>query len=263
MVIKTNANHLKETFHPYGVSMIIQNVSFTKREIDVLACLIFGRSLKGISCFLNIHYKTLEVHVSSIRQKLGFSSRDHIVDALEKSSERDYLAHRYEQIQQSKRFQEILRRAKLSRSILKKGFIIFYTPQTKVVTHQLQKQLSLLSCPIILKLWSSPDKLETFPHLILTHEEAYQEENSVMIGKTELTENRFYYYVLLILQKYMTIENKAIEFFELPRSPIPLFFIKKNILWKRGRFWTLLFLMGFGGALLDHFIFLIVCKHLY
>ena len=252
MGIKTNANQLKKTSHPYGIAMLlIKGISFTKRETDVLACLTSGRSLKGISFFLNIHYKTLEVYMANIRKKLGYSTRDHIVDVLENSPERGFLNHRYEQIQQSKRFQEIVRTAKLSRSFLKKGFIIFYTPQTKEVAHQLQKQLDLLPCSITLEPWSQ-DRASTYPHLVLTHE-ADPKENRVMIEEAGLTVNRFYAYILSILQNHMTVEKKAMAFFKSTFLPIPMVTLKKNTLWKRGGFWALIFFIGLESAVLYHF----------
>jgi len=91
----------KAVLNPYDFPLkAIQGTSFTKREIDVIACLTSGRSLKGISNFLGIHYKTLEVHMANIRQKLGISVRDYIIEVLENLPELALLKCRYQQLQQ-------------------------------------------------------------------------------------------------------------------------------------------------------------------
>ncbi|OJW46804.1 MAG: hypothetical protein BGO67_11650 [Alphaproteobacteria bacterium 41-28] len=64
---------------------IINGVKFTRREIDIIAFLVSGRSAKKISSFLSISPKTVDFHTHNIMQKLGCNSRESIIDFIEKS----------------------------------------------------------------------------------------------------------------------------------------------------------------------------------
>lgn len=63
----------------------INNIKLTRREIDIISCLLNGRSVKVISRFLPIKPKTIETHIRNIMTKLECSSRDGIIDFIEKS----------------------------------------------------------------------------------------------------------------------------------------------------------------------------------
>ena len=58
----------------------ISNTSFTKREIDVLSCLLHNRGEKKIAEILSISHRTVETHISNIKMKLSGRSRDQIID---------------------------------------------------------------------------------------------------------------------------------------------------------------------------------------
>ena len=60
-----------------------QSIVFTRRELDVLACLIGGRPSKKIAILLSISPKTVEAHVYNIMEKLGCHSRDLILEEIE------------------------------------------------------------------------------------------------------------------------------------------------------------------------------------
>jgi DNA-binding CsgD family transcriptional regulator len=63
----------------------INGVNFTKREIDVIACILSGKSVKKIALFLTISPKTVENHVHNIMLKLGCQSQESIIEFIEKS----------------------------------------------------------------------------------------------------------------------------------------------------------------------------------
>lgn len=65
----------------------IQNVNFTQREVDVIACILNGRSSKKTSSFLNISPRTVDSHIRNISNKLECHSRESIIDFIEKSEE--------------------------------------------------------------------------------------------------------------------------------------------------------------------------------
>ena len=74
---------------------IISNKRLTNREIDVIACLVGGRSNKKAASFLGISPKTIENHIHNIMLKLGCASRESIIDFLEKSEEFSSLKEHY------------------------------------------------------------------------------------------------------------------------------------------------------------------------
>jgi tetratricopeptide (TPR) repeat protein/DNA-binding CsgD family transcriptional regulator len=64
---------------------IINEIYFTPREIDVISCIISGRSAKKIAYFLSISPRTVENHIHNIMLKIGSSSKENIIDFIEKS----------------------------------------------------------------------------------------------------------------------------------------------------------------------------------
>lgn len=63
----------------------INAIKFSKREIDILACILSGRSAKGIAQFLSIAPKTAEAHTYNILRKLDCTSREGIISLIERS----------------------------------------------------------------------------------------------------------------------------------------------------------------------------------
>ncbi|MBX9804907.1 MAG: tetratricopeptide repeat protein, partial [Alphaproteobacteria bacterium] len=63
----------------------INDIAFSRREIEVISFLISGRSAKKIASILNISPKTVEFHCARIMQKLSCNSRESIIDFVEKS----------------------------------------------------------------------------------------------------------------------------------------------------------------------------------
>lgn len=63
----------------------ISDIKFTRREMDVIAFIINGRTTKKIASFLSISPKTVDNHISNIMVKLKCHSRDNIIEFIEKS----------------------------------------------------------------------------------------------------------------------------------------------------------------------------------
>jgi DNA-binding CsgD family transcriptional regulator len=64
----------------------INEVNFTKREIDILSAMVSGRGIKNISSLLSISTRTVEAHMYNIMRKLECNSREGIIDFIEKSN---------------------------------------------------------------------------------------------------------------------------------------------------------------------------------
>lgn len=70
--------------------VVINNIKFTPREIDIIACIFHGKSAKGITKFLSTEGKMLsaravDTHILNIRRKIGGNSREAIIDFIESS----------------------------------------------------------------------------------------------------------------------------------------------------------------------------------
>ena len=62
----------------------VGGVSFTNREIDVLSCLLGNRKDKKIASLLSLSPKTVGAHIYNVIKKLGYNSREQIIDFAEK-----------------------------------------------------------------------------------------------------------------------------------------------------------------------------------
>ena len=63
----------------------IDGIKFTRREIDIIAFIVSGRSAKKIASFLSLSSKTVENYTHNIMVKLGCNSREVIIDFIERS----------------------------------------------------------------------------------------------------------------------------------------------------------------------------------
>jgi DNA-binding CsgD family transcriptional regulator/GTPase SAR1 family protein len=77
----------------------IGGVTFTQREVDVIACIINGRtSKKNIASFLSISPKTVTTHTRNIMQKLHCTSWEFIPAFIEKCHDKYILEKRFNQL---------------------------------------------------------------------------------------------------------------------------------------------------------------------
>lgn len=76
---------------------LINDLKFTHRETDVLACILHNRGEKKIASVLSISPRTVSVHVYNVMNKLGCNTKDQIIDFIESSGKlsffREYYLH--------------------------------------------------------------------------------------------------------------------------------------------------------------------------
>src|SRR5258708_33297833 len=77
---------------------MINGIRFTPREIDIAAFLQNGKTTKTIAFFLGISAKTVENVKSNLMQKLGSSSREGIIDFIEKAGKFSLLKEYYQSL---------------------------------------------------------------------------------------------------------------------------------------------------------------------
>jgi len=90
----------------------IHNIKITKREIDVIACVVNRRvSDTSISDQLGINKRTVETHLRNITQKLNCTTRK-LREVIEQSGQADIYLQHYNMLVLSKHFQFIIDQAK-------------------------------------------------------------------------------------------------------------------------------------------------------
>ncbi|MDP3936358.1 MAG: tetratricopeptide repeat protein [Alphaproteobacteria bacterium] len=89
--------------------IVIQGLTFSPRELDVMACIMNGRtSKKAIAATLQINPGTASTHTRNIMQKLNCSSWEHIRDFIERSGQEDFIQKHLKRVLGRKPFDLLL-----------------------------------------------------------------------------------------------------------------------------------------------------------
>ena len=76
--------------------LIIKNVIYTPREVDVMSCIVMGISdTKTIALILELSTSTVEKHIHSIIRKMSVNSRKMIVIILQNDKSYKFLKKHY------------------------------------------------------------------------------------------------------------------------------------------------------------------------
>lgn len=125
---------------------IINGISFTQRQIDIIAFILSGRSGKKIASLLSIAPKTVENHIQKITEKLESRTQESIIDFIEKSGKYSLLKEYYSSLLIQLTFEEELK--KISKLINDRSIHIrlFHQEQNEKLPffEQLKKHLKLL-----------------------------------------------------------------------------------------------------------------------
>lgn len=133
----------------------INGISFTPREIDILACLAHGRTAKAIASFLSIASRTAETHIRNIMRKLECNSQESIRDFIEKSDKCLSIRNHYLTLMLQSEFEQRLQ--DVSKLITKKfpvQCLILYNNQLEDTVSficQLQKSLGLAGIEVLIE----------------------------------------------------------------------------------------------------------------
>ena len=76
----------------------ISFVYLTERELDIVSCIINGRSAKFIASILNISINTVNYHMKNIMRKLNCHTRDQLIDFFESSEQYALIDKKYLQL---------------------------------------------------------------------------------------------------------------------------------------------------------------------
>ena len=133
---------------------IINGKKFTRREIDIIACLVCGRAAT-IPLFLSIATRTVETHVHNIMLKIECNSRESIIDFIEHSDKRLLIKAHYESLVSDILFEKSL---KSIGELTKKDFVqctLWYESNAPhilmEIINKLIKHMKLLGIGVALK----------------------------------------------------------------------------------------------------------------
>ena len=118
--------------------LTINNIRFTQREIDIITCLLSGKSGKVIASYLDISPKTVEAHTRNIMLKLECNSKEGIINFVEKSDKFSQIKNHYLQLLNEIFFKQCLQ--KIASFIENRTTIYFLTLWCKKEEELLQIQ---------------------------------------------------------------------------------------------------------------------------
>lgn len=90
--------------------MVIKDIAFTEREVDVIACICNGKSVKDSAQVLEISPYTVSSHVSNIIRKINVSSQGEVVKFLESSDQYLLIRNKYIDLLLNSNFKSILKK---------------------------------------------------------------------------------------------------------------------------------------------------------
>ncbi|PCJ27361.1 MAG: hypothetical protein COA94_04165, partial [Rickettsiales bacterium] len=139
MILETYPSKKEELYNEHLQE--ISGANFTFRELDIIACIIHNRGEKKIASLLSISYRTVGSHVRNIMSKLGYNSREYIIDAVEKSGKLQYVRQYYFHLVMEAAFEKYLRKI---RGLANRSGIVCATDFNNV-TEEEKKSLELFT----------------------------------------------------------------------------------------------------------------------
>ena len=113
--------------------LTINGIKFTQREIDILACVLQGRSQKTVASLLSIAPRTVETHVRNIMLKLECNSSESIRVYIEQSGNSSILRQHYKALLIQANFEKQLQSlASLMREELLTCYLLWEEDQSDI-----------------------------------------------------------------------------------------------------------------------------------
>lgn len=153
----------------------IKNYKFTRRELDIIACVLGGKTAKKIAILLSISPKTVQNHLRNIMTKLGLNSQEGIIDFIEKSDEFLIVKQHYYMLLVQEAFESTLK--KIATTQIKKCLIVQAIDSKEIYSFvsQLENHFKLMGIQVFvevdnhfnyLDLSSKFLRLESFDYII-------------------------------------------------------------------------------------------------
>lgn len=120
----------------------VSGIKFTRREVDIIAYLLSGKSAKTIATCLSIAPKTIEAHMRNIMMKVECNSRDGIIEFVEKSKKLPLFKEHYISLLTSASFEEKLSKVSIELGDDPLSCVIIYWDDREYF-YDLEKHLKL------------------------------------------------------------------------------------------------------------------------
>ncbi|MCE3230082.1 MAG: hypothetical protein K0R52_10 [Alphaproteobacteria bacterium] len=133
----------------------IHAVRLSKREIDIIACVLNGRSAKGIGHFLSLSPRTVEAHIHNAMKKLGCTSRESMITLLESTGQFLTLKSYYLSLLTYSAFEKSLKdiaKQETGTSAQKSCLIVYWQDNNPAFFQDLKTHLSLAGIATSLEL---------------------------------------------------------------------------------------------------------------
>ena len=127
----------------------VKNIEFTSREIDILSCILGGRSSKKIAPLLSISPKTVEAHTRNIMLKTGCRSQSDLIGFIETSDKFLVIRTHYLSLLIQEAFEKSLKEIALLKKHIPLACLVFYqgTSHTPLI-HDLKVSLDKLEIEV-------------------------------------------------------------------------------------------------------------------
>lgn len=132
---------------------VISGIPFTRREIDIIACVLSGRVVKKIALLLLISPKTVENHLRNIMLKLGCRTQGGIIDFIEKSGKFILVKKYYSSLLLQSAFELELKKIKIRHKINSRCVLIYDNDQKSKLSiiRQIERHLRLIGITVIIE----------------------------------------------------------------------------------------------------------------
>jgi tetratricopeptide (TPR) repeat protein/DNA-binding CsgD family transcriptional regulator len=144
----------------------INGIRFTAREIDILACILFGKSSKKIALLLNLSPRTVENYTRNITQKLDCNSRERIQDFLESSENLQQLKQHYLDLQLHVLFEQYLKGISKQNPLERPSLNIKCWGNENNFVPFLEKHIKIIGIKVSIETQKAPCSLDSLQHEI-------------------------------------------------------------------------------------------------
>jgi DNA-binding CsgD family transcriptional regulator/tetratricopeptide (TPR) repeat protein len=233
---------------------IVNGIRFTRREIEVIVYILSGRTAKTISSFLFVSPKTIETHIRNIMMKVECSSKEGIINFIERSDKLSYIKQYHLCLLAQNSFEKLLKEIPplMKEKVIKCGLIYWHEKnEHKFFIDCLKHHLQLAGIQIIiesreeenftfdsinsLNFHQTDHTLYSIPNLLINKinnkSDAEKVELSQFIQKATQTHNKV---IFLLLEKNNIKEplheGSYIDFFEEENYYSSVFDILKKLL---------------------------------
>ncbi|OJW47258.1 MAG: hypothetical protein BGO67_04115 [Alphaproteobacteria bacterium 41-28] len=141
----------------------INNIKFTPREIDIIACLLSARRTSQIASILSIAPRTVTTHFRNITLRLDCNSQEGIINFVERSHKLFILRKYYSSLITELAFEKALKEiSKLRKTATISCLIVYWQDKDlkKVLTYHLQDHLNLAGLNVEVREQNADQKIE-------------------------------------------------------------------------------------------------------